>query len=315
MAAPQVDLSIELAGLSLANPVLVASGTFGYGTEYDELVDVGRLGGICTKAVTLEPRVGNPPPRICETPAGMLNAIGLQNPGVEVFIDEKMPALREFGVPVIVNIAGESVADYVSLAQRLSDCPDIAALELNLSCPNVKRGGMQFGIDGELTERVVAAVREVTELPLIAKLSPNVTDIVTIARAARDGGADALALINTLLAVSIDIKRRQPMLANVTGGLSGPAIRPVAVRMVWEVAQAVDLPIIGMGGITSVGDALQFIMAGATAVAVGTANFVEPDVAVRIINDLEDFCQQAGVARVTDLIGAAHSSSDAEGLQ
>ncbi|MCK4324145.1 MAG: dihydroorotate dehydrogenase [Armatimonadetes bacterium] len=315
MAALQIDLSVQLAGLTLANPVLVASGTFGYGTEYGELVDVGRLGGICTKAVTLQPRAGNPPPRICETPAGMLNAIGLQNPGVEVFISEKMPALREMGIPIIVNIAGESVADYVSLAQRLSDCADIAALELNLSCPNVKRGGMQFGIDSELTERVVTAVREATELPLIAKLSPNVTDIVSIAQAARDGGADALSLINTLVGMSIDIQRRRPVLANVTGGLSGPAIRPVAVRMVWEVAQAVNLPIIGMGGITSAADALQFIMAGATAVAVGTANFVEPDVAVRIINDLEDFCQQAAVACVADLIGAAHSSSDVEGLQ
>jgi len=314
VAAPQVDLSVELAGLSLANPVLVASGTFGYGTEYDELVDVSRLGGICTKAVTLQPRAGNPPPRICETPAGMLNAIGLQNPGVEVFIREKMPALREFGVPIIVNIAGESVADYVGLARRLSDCADIAALELNLSCPNVKHGGMQFGIDSELTERVVAAVREATELPLIAKLSPNVTDIVSIAEAARDGGADALSLINTLLAMSIDIDRRQPLLANVTGGLSGPAIRPVAVRMVWGVTQVVDLPIIGMGGITSAADALQFIMAGATAVAVGTANFVEPGISGRIIDDLEAFCEQNSVARIADLIGAAHSSSYTEGL-
>ncbi len=315
MAAPQADLSVQLAGLILANPILVASGTFGYGTEYADLVDVGRLGGICTKAVTLQPRAGNPPPRICETPAGMLNAIGLQNPGVEVFISEKMPALRELGIPIIVNIAGESVADYIALAERLSDCADIAALELNLSCPNVKRGGMQFGIDSKLTEQVVAAVREATELPLIAKLSPNVTDIASIGEAACDGGADGLSLINTLLAMSIDIDRRQPMLANVTGGLSGPAIRPVAVRMVWEMAQAVDLPIIGMGGITSAADALQFIMAGATAVAVGTANFVEPDVTGRIINDLEDFCQQAGVARVADLIGVAHSSSDVEELQ
>jgi len=315
VAALLVDLSVELAGLALANPVLVASGTFGYGTEYADLTDVSRLGGICTKAVTLEPRTGNPPPRICETPAGMLNAIGLQNPGVEVFLSEKMPALREFGVPIIVNIAGESVADYVSLARQLSDCPDAAALELNLSCPNVKRGGMQFGIDSELTERVVTAVREATELPLIAKLSPNVTDIVSIAKAARDGGANALSLINTLVGMSIDIDRRQPTLANVTGGLSGPAIRPVAVRMVWEVAQAVDLPIIGMGGITSAADALQFIMAGATAVAVGTANFVKPDVAGRIIDDLADFCRQADVARMADLIGAAHSSSDVEGSQ
>ncbi len=314
MAAPQVDLSVELAGLSLANPVLVASGTFGYGTEYADLVNISRLGGICTKTVTLEPRAGNPPPRICETPAGMLNAIGLQNPGVDVFISEKMPALRELGVPIIVNIAGESVADYVSLAERLSDCADIAALELNLSCPNVKRGGMEFGIRSELTKQVVAAVREVTKLPLIAKLSPNVTNIVGIGEAARDGGADALSLINTLLAMSIDIDRCRPLLANVTGGLSGPAIRPVAVRMVWEVAQAVDLPIIGMGGITSAADALEFIMAGATAVAVGTANFVEPTVAERIINDLESFCQQTGVAHVADLIGAAHSSSDAGGL-
>ena len=307
MAVPPADLSVELAGLSLANPVLVASGTFGYGTEYAELVDVGHLGGIVTKGITLEPRAGNPPPRIRETPAGMLNAIGLQNPGVEAFIREKLPTLCEFGVPVIVNIAGESIDDYVALAERLSECEGIAALELNLSCPNVKQGGMHFGIDCELTQTVVAAVREVTELPLITKLSPNVTDIAEIGRAARDGGSDILSLINTLLGMTIDIQQRRPVLANVTGGLSGPAIQPVALRMVWELAQAVDLPIIGMGGITSAADALQFIMAGATAVAVGTANFVDPGVTGRIIKGLEAFCEERGVARIADLVGAAHS--------
>ena len=307
MAVGRADLSVELAGLGLANPVLVASGTFGYGTEYAALVDVSKLGGIITKGITLEPRAGNPPPRICETPAGMLNAIGLQNPGVEAFIRDKLPALREFGIPVIVNIAGETVDDYVVLAAQLSECEAIAALELNLSCPNVKQGGMHFGIDSKLTRTVVGAVREVTRLPLITKLSPNVTDIAEIARAARDGGSDALSLINTLVGMNIDIRRRQPTLANVTGGLSGPAIRPVAVRMVWDVADAVDLPIIGMGGITSAADALQFIMAGATAVAVGTANFVDPGVTGRIIKDLAAFCEEHGVARIADLIGAAHS--------
>ncbi len=307
VAAGRVDLSVDLAGLRLVNPVLVASGTFGYGTEYADLVDVSKLGGIITKGITLQPREGNPPPRICETPAGMLNAIGLQNPGVEVFICDKLPALREFGIPVIVNIAGETADDYVALAARLSECEAIAALELNLSCPNVKQGGMHFGIDCALTRTVVGAVREATRLPLITKLSPNVTDIAALARAARDGGTDALSLINTLLGMNVDIRRRQPTLANVTGGLSGPAIRPVAVRMVWDVADAVDLPIVGMGGIMSAADALQFIMAGATAVAVGTANFVDPGVTGRIIKDLAVFCEEHGVARIADLIGAAHS--------
>ena len=308
MAAPQVDLRVELAGLTLANPVLAASGTFGYGTEYADFIEVRRLGGIVTKGITVEARAGNAPPRICETPAGMLNAIGLENPGVEAFISEKMPALREFGVPVIVNIAGESVDEYVALAERLSDCEGVAALEVNLSCPNVTQGGMHFGIDSGLTRAAVAAVRRVTKLPLITKLSPNVTDITEMAQAAEAGGSDALSLINTLLGMSIDVQQRRPVLANVTGGLSGPAIRPVAVRMVWEVAQAVDLPIIGVGGITSAADALQFIMAGATAVAAGTANFVQPDVTSRIIDDLAAFCEQNNVARIAELIGAARVS-------
>ncbi len=307
MAAGRVDLRVDLAGLSLANPVLAASGTFGYGTEYADLVEVSKLGGIVTKGITLAPREGNPPPRICETPAGMLNAIGLQNPGVDAFVRDKMPALRELGVPVIVNIAGETVADYVALAAQLSECDGIAALELNLSCPNVKQGGMHFGIDCELTQTVVAAVREVTELLLITKLSPNVTDIAEIGQAAGDGGSDILSLINTLLGMTIDIQQRRPVLANVTGGLSGPAIQPVALRMVWELAQAVDLPIIGMGGITSAVDALQFIMAGATAIAVGTANFVAPGVTGCIIKDIETFCEEQGIARIADLVGAAHA--------
>jgi len=301
--------------LELDNPVLVASGTFGFGEEYRELTDLSQLGAICTKAVTVRPRAGNPPPRICETPAGMLNAIGLQNPGIEMFLREKLPAMREYGVPIVVNIAGETVGDYEELAAHLEYAEGVSALELDISCPNVQQREMQFALYPELTREVVAAVRAATRLPIITKLSPNVTDITQIAQAAQAGGSDALSLINTLVGMSIDIQQRRPVLANVTGGLSGPAIRPVAVHMVWEVAQAVDLPIIGMGGITSAADALQFIMAGATAIAVGTANFVEPDVTGRIINDLEAFCQQAGVTRLADLIGAAHSSSDVEGLQ
>ncbi len=303
---PAVDLSVDFCGLALRNPVMVASGTFGYGTEYADLVDVSSLGALITKAVTLEPREGNPPPRICETPAGMLNAIGLQNPGVEVFLAEKLPRLREFGVPIIVNVAGRSVEDYVEVARRLETAEGVAALELNVSCPNVKAGGIHCGLRPELTAELVAAVRQATTLPLITKLSPNVTDIVSIARAAVEAGSDALSLINTLLGMAIDVERRTPVLANVTGGLSGPAIRPVAVRMVWEVARAVDVPLLGMGGIMTARDALEFLLAGATAVALGTANFVNPDTAAQVLKGLEDYCRRHQVARLADLSGAAH---------
>lgn len=300
---PAVDLSVDFCGLALRNPVMVASGTFGYGTEYADLVDVSSLGALITKAVTLEPREGNPPPRICETPAGMLNAIGLQNPGVQVFLEEKLPALRGYGVPVIVNVSGSTAEETAELA-RILTVDGIAALEVNVSCPNVENEGMRFGTDCNLTAELTAAVVGATSLPVIVKLSPNVTDIVSIARAAQEAGAHALSLINTLLGMSIDVDRRRPHLGNITGGLSGPAIRPVAVRMVWQVAQAVDVPVIGMGGIMSARDALEFILAGATAVAVGSANLVEPTSIQRVIDGLGEYCSAHGIERITDLVGA-----------
>lgn len=298
------DLSVEIAGIAMHNPVTVASGTFGYGTEYSPYLDCSSLGAIVTKAVTFEPRAGNPPPRVRETPAGMLNAIGLQNPGVEAFIAEKLPALRAFGVPIIVNISGRSVEEFTALAALLGETEGVSAVEVNVSCPNVAEEGMHFGISASLTEELVAAVVEACGVPVVVKLSPNVTCIADIAVAAAEAGAHALSLINTLLGMSIDVERRRPHLGNVTGGLSGPAIRPVAVRMVYEVAQAVDLPIIGMGGIMNASDALQFILAGATAVAVGTANFVDPAAACGVVDGLVDYCRRHGIGRITELVGA-----------
>lgn len=313
------NLTVQVGPLTLKNPVLTASGTFGFGQEYAEFLDLSRLGGVMVKATALQPRAGNPAPRIIETPAGMLNAIGLQNPGLDEVIAHKLPFLAGFDTAIIVNIAGQSIEEYVELARRLSPFgrgparPQAApgaglldALELNISCPNVKVGGMQFGVDPALTEDLVAAVRQVTRLPLITKLSPNVTDVVQMAQAAVRGGTDALSLINTLLGMSIDVERRRPALANVTGGLSGPAIRPVAVRMVWQVARELPhVPIIGMGGIMCARDALEFILAGATAVAVGTANFVDPQASVKVVEGLAAWCQAHGVAAVTELVGAA----------
>ena len=303
MSVAHPDLSVEIASLALKNPIMSASGTFGYGTEYAPYLDLSKLGAIVTKAVTLEPREGNPPPRVRETPAGMLNAIGLQNPGAAVFIREKLPQLREFGVPVIVNISGRSVEEFARLAETLS-VPGVDALEVNISCPNVEHEGMTFGVDCEITGRLTEAVRASTDLPVIVKLSPNVTDIRAIARAAAGGGADALSLINTLLGMSIDVERRRPHLGNVTGGLSGPAIRPVAVCMVYQVARAVDLPLIGMGGVMSASDALELILAGATGVAVGTANFVEPATIEQVIRGLNDYCRRHQVKRIVELVGA-----------
>ena len=304
MSAP--DLSVEIAGLRMQNPVMSASGTFGYGLEYQPYLDLSILGAIVTKAVTLEERLGNPPPRVRETPAGMLNAIGLQNPGAEAFIRDKLPALRSVGVPVIVNISARSVEEFVRVAGML--CVEgVAALEVNVSCPNVQQEGMHFGVDCDLTGALTAAVVDACDRPVIVKLSPNVTDITDIARAAAQGGAHALSLINTLLGMSIDVDRRRPHLGSITGGLSGPAIRPVAVRMVHEVARAVDLPVIGMGGIGDARDALEFILAGATAVAVGTMNFVEPAAMAAVIDGLADYCRRHDVARITDLVGALHT--------
>jgi dihydroorotate dehydrogenase (NAD+) catalytic subunit len=298
------NLHVELAGIQMKNPVMVASGTFGYGEEYSQFMDLRELGAIVAKSITFRPRAGNPPPRIVETPAGMLNAIGLQNVGLERFISEKMPFLRDVGIPIIVSISGEEVSEYVELAEKLSSVEGVAGLEINISCPNVSRGGMMFGAEPKITHGLVEAVRRATDLPLIAKLSPNVTNIAEIACAAEEAGADAVSLINTLLGMAIDIHTRQPKLANVTGGLSGPAIRPIAVQMVWQVSQAVDLPVIGMGGIMTAEDALEFIIAGASAVAVGTANFVNPLTAVEVVSGIRDFLIQNHVSDVNDLVGS-----------
>ena len=300
------NLEVKLGPIKLKNPVLAASGTFGFGEEYASFFALEKLGALVVNGLTIKPREGNSPPRIVETPAGMLNAIGLQNPGLEAFLARELPRLRACRAAVIVNIAGESEEEYVTLARELSAVPGILALEMNLSCPNVKQGGIQFGTSVTTIGRVVEKVRRVSDLPLIVKLSPNVTDIVELARAAESGGADILSLVNTLKGMVIDIAARRPFLGNITGGLSGPAIRPVAVRMVYEVYRAVKLPLIGMGGIMHVNDALQFIMAGARAVAVGTANFVEPCTIPRLIADINAFLDAEGFSSPEEIVGAAH---------
>lgn len=296
----------------MRNPVMTASGTFGYAQEFEPYLDLSRLGAIVVKTITLHPRAGAQPPRIVETPAGMLNAIGLQNVGLQAFIKEKLPYLKKLGPPIIVNIAGESIEDYVELAKRLSDQEGISGIELNISCPNVA-DGLIFGCNAVLANKLVARVRQATPLPLIPKLSPNVTDVAEIARALADGGADALSLINTLIGMAIDVRTGRPKLGNVTGGLSGPAIRPIAVRMVWEVARAVKLPLIGMGGIMTADDALEFLIAGATAVAVGTANFTSPSSAERVIDGIQAYLIKHRVKRVSDLIGSLDLSDTPRG--
>jgi dihydroorotate dehydrogenase (NAD+) catalytic subunit len=300
---PPVSLAVELAGIRMQNPVLTASGTFGYAKEFEAYLDLNRLGGIVVKTITRHPRPGNPAPRLAETPAGMLNAIGLQNVGLDAFIAEKLPYLRTLRPPLIVNVAGHSVEEFRELVTRVGDQAGVAGIELNLSCPNVA-GGLDFSTDPAMTARVVRAARETTRLPLFAKLSPNVTDITAIARAAVEGGADGLSLINTLVGMAIDVRTREPRIGNVTGGLSGPAIRPVALRMVWQVAQAVRVPVIGMGGIRSGEDAAEFLLAGATAVAVGTASFIDPAAALGVVEGLAAYCAAAGVADVRELVGA-----------
>lgn len=305
-SAGKPKLAVNVGGIQMINPVTTASGTFGFGTEYAPYVDLNRLGAIVVKGTTLAPRAGNPTPRLVETPAGVLNSIGLQNPGVDHFIDEALPYLAGFDVPVIVNISGDTVEDYARLADRLSQAGGVAGLEVNISCPNVKKGGMQFGSDPIMAAEVTRAVKGKTSLPVIVKLSPNVTSIVSVAEKVAEAGADALSLINTLLGMSIDTKTRRPFLGNVMGGLSGPAIRPVAVRMVWQVYQAVKLPIIGMGGIVTAEDAIEFILAGATAVAVGTANFVNPHTTIDVVEGIEKYLYENGVSDLNELIGAAH---------
>ncbi|MGB9082807.1 MAG: dihydroorotate dehydrogenase, partial [Desulfuromonadaceae bacterium] len=286
-SAKKPDMTVNLAGMKLRNPVMTASGTFGYGEEFAEYVDLESIGAFVTKGLSLKARAGNPTPRIVETPGGMLNAIGLQNVGIDAFIAKKVPYLRTVGTPAIANFFGNTVDEYAELARRLDEIPEVAALEVNISCPNVKQGGIVFGTDPACAYDVVSACRAVTIKPLIVKLSPNVTDVVVMARACEDAGADALSLINTLTGMAIDLNRRRPVLANITGGFSGPAIKPIALRMVWQVAQAVKLPIIGIGGIMNAIDALEFMLAGATAVQVGTASFINPGAAQKIAEDME----------------------------
>lgn len=298
-----VDLSVNIGGLQLQNPVLTASGTFGYGLEFRSFGDISTLGGVVVKGTTLEARAGNQPQRIVETTGGMLNSIGLENPGVDYFLEHYLPQLRQLGVTTIVNMAGNTVAEYCALAERLQQ-PGIAALELNISCPNVKAGGMAFGTSEQAVQEVVHEVRQRTSLPLIVKLSPNVTDIARIAQVAEAAGADAISLINTLLGMAVDTQTRRPVLANVIGGLSGPAIKPVALRMVWQVAQAVQVPVIGLGGIMTAADALEFIICGASAVQIGAANFIEPGVSWQIIEGIKSYLQDQGLASMQELIGS-----------
>lgn len=308
MRENKVDLSVNLGGVKLANPVVVASGTFGYGREYEDYMNIADLGAVIVKGTTLTARPGNPAPRIVETPAGMLNAIGLENPGVDVFLEEHLPYLVKQNVTVIANIAGNTVEEYAAIAARLEGHRGVAGIELNISCPNVKQGGLQFGTEPNLVKDVVGAVKSKTSIPVIPKLSPNVTDIVAIARAAWEGGADALSMINTLMGMAIDIKTRKPVLANIVGGLSGPAIKPVALRMICQVYREVPLPILGGGGIMSTTDALEFILAGATAISVGTANFVNPRAAIEIIDGIQTYMHDYEIDNINELTGLAAKS-------
>jgi dihydroorotate dehydrogenase (NAD+) catalytic subunit len=298
------DMTVNLAGIPLRNPIMTASGTFGYGEEFAEYVDLESIGAIVTKGLSLKPRAGNPTPRIVETPGGMLNAIGLQNVGIDAFIAKKIPYLRSVNTPAIANFFGSTIDEYVEMALRLDEIPEVAGMEVNISCPNVKHGGIVFGTDPESAASVVSACRAVTKKPLIVKLSPNVTDVGVMAKACQDAGADALSLINTLTGMAIDLNRRRPALANITGGFSGPAIKPIALRMVWQVAKAVNLPIIGIGGIMNAIDALEFMLAGATAVQIGTASFINPGAAQKIAEDMEAWLISNGVADVKSLIGS-----------
>lgn len=297
-----MNTEVNLAGIKMKNPITVASGTFGYGREFAEYIDLNKLGGIITKGTSLKPRPGNKPPRVCETPAGMLNAIGLQNPGVEHFINEDLPWLKQFNTAIIVNACGSTIDEYVELCKILNKL-DIDGVELNLSCPNVKAGCLAFGTTYEGVKEVTSQVRKVLDKPLIIKLTPNITDITMPAKAAQDAGADGVSLINTLLGMSIDIDKRRPVLTNNTGGLSGPAIKPVAVRMVYQVAQTVNIPILGLGGIVNGYDAIEFMLAGATAVSIGTGNFISPEVCVNAVGDIENYMRKHGVEDVNEIIG------------
>src|SRR6187431_1379066 len=299
-----MDLSVRIGALTLKNPLIAASGCFGYGVEYADLVDLSTLGAIVTKGLFLKEREGHPAPRIVETPAGMLNAIGLQGIGVRRFVDEKMPELRARRATVIVNVCGTTLDEYVELSRILSDVEGVAAIELNISCPNIKQGGIQFGCSLNGTYDVVSAVRKVTTLPVIPKLTPNVTDVASFARAAEDAGADAVSLVNTFLAMVIDVETRRPKISNIVGGLSGPAIRPIAVRMVYECRQTVKIPILGMGGIADARDALEFMIAGAAAVQIGTASFVDPFIWAKLLDGITEYMERHQIARVGDLVGS-----------
>ena len=298
-----VNLSVDIAGLRLKNPVLTASGTFGYGEEFADLIDLNRLGGFIVKGTTLEPREGNPYPRMCETPSGMLNAVGLQNKGVDYFIKNIYPRISRYDTEIIVNVSGAKIDDYVTVCERLAELDRIRAVEVNISCPNVKQGGMAFGTTCNGAAEVTSAVRKAFPGQVIMKLSPNVTSIADIAKAVEAEGADAVSLINTLMGMAIDVERRRPYLSTVTGGLSGPAVRPVAVKMVWQVAKTVKIPIIGLGGIMNGRDALEFIMAGAKAVEIGTANFIDPTVSMKIIDEIKDYLERNNIADINELVG------------
>ena len=297
-----MNTKINFAGIEMKNPVTVASGTFGYGREYSEFFDLGLLGAVITKGTSLKPKSGNKPPRVCETASGMLNSIGLQNPGVEYFANNDLPYLRKFDTKIIVNACGSSIDEYVELC-RILNTLDIDGVELNLSCPNVKEGCMAFGNTYEGVKKVTSEVRKVLDKPLIVKLTPNVTDIASIAKGVEDGGADAVSLINTLLGMKIDIYKKRPVLANNTGGLSGPAIKPVAVRMVYQVAQAVNIPIMGLGGIVSGEDAIEFMLAGATAISIGAGNFIDPYTSIKTIAGIEEYMKKCNIENISDIIG------------
>ncbi|MFC5541312.1 MAG: dihydroorotate dehydrogenase [Bacilli bacterium] len=299
-------LDIQLPGLDLKNPIMPASGCFGFGREFAGLYDLSKLGAIMIKATTVEPRLGNPTPRVAETPAGMLNAIGLQNPGLEKVMAEELPWLERFDVPIIANVAGSTTEDYVEVARRISTAPNVKALELNISCPNVKQGGITFGTDPVIARELVEQVKAVSQVPVYVKLSPNVTNIVEMAQAVEIGGADGITMINTLVGMRLDEKTGKPLIANVTGGLSGPAVKPIAIRMVYEVYKAVDIPIIGMGGVTNVQDVIDFMSAGASAVAVGTMNFVDPFICPKLIDELPAKLDELGVKHIKEIIGRSH---------
>ena len=304
-----VNETIQLKGLTLKNPVMTASGTFGYGEEYSDFIDLSQLGGILVKGTTLNHREGNPYPRMAETPSGMLNAVGLQNKGIDYFVETIYPRIKDVDTNIIVNVSGSTIEDYCAVAERVNALENIPAIELNVSCPNVKQGGMAFGVTTTGIEQVVSAVRKVYDKHLIVKLSPNVTSIADLALAAEASGADSVSLINTLLGMAIDAEKRRPKLSTVTGGLSGACVKPIALRMVWQVAKAVKIPVIGLGGISSATDAIEFLLAGASAIEIGTANFIDPAITVKVAKGIVEYCERHGIKNVSDLTGALEVNS------